>query len=76
MSKPLSQVAAEQVRAELAIQQVTGSELARRLNVSHAYVSRRLNGETPFDLRDLEAVAAALGVPTSRFLPADQAAAS
>lgn len=76
MSKPLAQLVAEQVRAVLGIRQVSGAELARRLNVSHAYVSRRLNAETAFDVTELETIAAILDVPVSRFLPADDRAAA
>ena len=77
MSKTLAQVVAEQVRAELGVQQVSGAELARRLKVSQAYIWRRINGETAFNVAELEGIAAALGVPVTRFLPADdQAAAS
>jgi transcriptional regulator with XRE-family HTH domain len=77
MSKPLPQFVAERVRAELGIQQISGAELARRMNVSQAYVWRRLNGETPFDVAELASLAELLGVPVTRFLPVDiEAAAS
>ncbi len=61
------QVAAE-VRAEMARQRRTGADLARHLNRSQQTVSRRLNGESPWDVDDLAAVAAWLGVDLDRLL--------
>lgn len=52
---------------------MTGGALAKALGVSHAYVSRRLNGHAPFDVDDLEQIAAILGVPVASLL-ADRAA--
>ncbi len=52
----------------MARQRITGTQLAERLGRSQPYVSRRLVGEVPFDLGDLEAIAAELGVPLTKFL--------
>jgi transcriptional regulator with XRE-family HTH domain len=56
------------VTAELENQHVSGSELARRMDVSQAYVSRRLRAEVPFNLAELDLVAEVLAVPVSQFL--------
>ena len=61
------QVAAE-VRAEMGRQRRSGADLARHLNRSHQTISRRLNGESPWDVDDLAAVAAWLGVSLDRLL--------
>jgi transcriptional regulator with XRE-family HTH domain len=68
MSKGLTELVAAEVRAEMGRKQVTGVALARKLGVSHAYVSRRLNGETPFDVGDLERIAGILEVSPRRLL--------
>lgn len=68
MSKTIHQAVAERVRVELAIAQVKPAQLARSLRVSHAYLSRRLTGQTAFDLADLERIAAELKLPISRIL--------
>ena len=64
-SKPQRKLAtdiAEEVRALLARRRVTSVALARSIGKSHTYVWRRLNGETAFDLNDLEQIAETLGV--------------
>lgn len=68
MRKTLSDLVAERLRAEMAIQQVKPSELAKRLGVSHMYVARRMTGETSIALRELEVIAAALGISPARLL--------
>lgn len=68
MRKTLSDLVAERLRAEMAIQQVKPSELAKRLGVSHMYVARRMTGETSIDLRSLEAIAGALDISPARLL--------
>jgi transcriptional regulator with XRE-family HTH domain len=62
-------VAAE-IRAEMARQRLTLRELAETLGVSHTWVGNRLTSVQPIDFVDVEKVAAALGVPVSRLLPA------
>jgi transcriptional regulator with XRE-family HTH domain len=58
------------VREELKTQDVSFRELARRMGVSIAYVSRRLSDEPDvhFRIDELEKVANALGVPVQRFV--------
>jgi transcriptional regulator with XRE-family HTH domain len=73
-SPTLPEIAAREVRAEMGRQKISGAALAQTLGVSDMYVSRRLNGEVPFDLAELERVAAALSVPVTQFLPAEVAA--
>lgn len=68
MTTSLSETVAAEVRAELARKRVTGTKLASHMNVSHAYVSRRLSGETPFDVNDLDQIAQLLDVPATSFL--------
>lgn len=66
-SAPHERVAAE-VRAELARQQMSQSELAKRLGVAQQTVSRRMTGEVPFDIAELATIAELLGVPMSQLL--------
>ena len=68
MRKTLSELVAERLRAEMAIQQIKASELAKRLGVSHMYVTRRMTSETSIDLRELEAIAGALNISPARLL--------
>lgn len=58
-------VAAE-IRAELARQRITNGALAEKLGVSRAYLSRRLNGDTPLSIPDVAAIAEVLGIPISQ----------
>lgn len=58
---------AEEVRALMARRKVSGTQLAKAMNVSHTYMWRRLSGATAFDLDDLERIGALLGVPASAF---------
>jgi len=68
---------AAEVRAEMARQGISQQALALRLGWLQPRVSRRLtDGETfvPFDTQELAAVAHALGVDVSHFMPAARAA--
>lgn len=65
---PLRALVAAEVRAELGRQRRSGSWLARELGVAQSAMSRRLTGELPFDVDELEAISAALDVPVTRFL--------
>lgn len=69
----VSEIVAAEVRAELARRKIPQSGLVGILQMSEVSVSRRLRGETPFDVNELAAVAEFLGVPVAQFLP--QAAA-
>jgi transcriptional regulator with XRE-family HTH domain len=67
---------AEEVRAAMARQSLTGSDLARHLGISQATASRRLAGVAAFDVDELVRVAAWLGVDPSALLPAGGAVPS
>lgn len=67
MSNPLGQTA-DNVRAEMARQRLPQIALAKHLGLSQAAVSRRLNGQTAFDVDELVAVAALLNVAASSLL--------
>ena len=58
----LSACVAAELRAEVARRRMSGRELSRRIGLPAATVSRRLRGDTPIALDDLENVTAALGV--------------
>ena len=77
MTQPstLADSVAAEVRAQLARRQSTGTALANAIGKSEMYVSRRLRGETPFDLIDLEQAARFLGVAVADLLPAPERAA-
>lgn len=62
-------VAAE-VRAVMARQMINQQTLADRVGVTQSYLARRLVGRVPFDISDLERVAAALGVTVLSLIPA------
>jgi transcriptional regulator with XRE-family HTH domain len=74
MTGTLSERAATEVRAEMGRQRMTQSALGVVLGKSQAYVWRRVMGKVPFDLAELEKIAAALGVPIETFLPRERAA--
>lgn len=59
---------AQEVRAEMARQRVSQTALAALLDTSQAAVSRRLRGQVPFDIIELEVIAARLGVPVAQFV--------
>lgn len=59
------------VRAEIARRGWSQTRLAEALGVSQGWVSRRTSGRDPFDVAELERIAAVLEVPLSRLLPAE-----
>lgn len=69
MPKSLQAHVAQEIRAEMGRKRATGAELARRLGVSEAYISRRLADDGSITLQDLERLADALGVRPARFFP-------
>lgn len=77
MTQPrtLADMVAAEVRAHLARRQFTGAGLAVALGKSEMYVSRRLRGDVPFDLIDIEQAAQYLGVSVADLLPATERAA-
>ena len=68
MDQTTAELTAGAVRAELARRRISGRAMARALGWSHGTTSRRLSGSSPFDIDELAAVAAFLGVPTSALL--------
>lgn len=65
----LREYVAEELRVLLARRRMSGVQLAKHIGKSHTYVWRRLNGETAFDLDDLERIGEALGVEPVDLLP-------
>lgn len=65
---------AEAVRVALARHRVKASQLADIIGCSRTTMWRRLNGEHPFDVAELSAIAQHLGIPASTFLIDDRAA--
>ena len=63
----LRTVVAGEVRAHLARQRISGRQAAIRLGWTAPYLSRRLTGEIPFNVADLEALAVLLDVPVTVF---------
>lgn len=57
---------AAEIRAELARARITQSALAEQLNVSPAWVSRRLSGEVRLSVGDVAAIAQKLGLSFSK----------
>lgn len=64
---------ADDVRAELARQRISGVRAAKRLGWTQNYIQRRLSGTVPFDVADLQAMAELLDVPVTRFFEAPTA---
>lgn len=58
----LREQVAEEVRVAMARRRISGAELARRLGRSQTFVQKRLDGRQAFDVDDLEAVCAVLGL--------------
>jgi transcriptional regulator with XRE-family HTH domain len=56
------------IRAEVASRPLTVADLAHVLGVAEATAAARLRGETPFDLVEIEQVAAWLGLAPSELL--------
>lgn len=52
----------------LAAQRISQGELARRAGMSHMAVNRRLRGEVPMNLDEVEQFAEALEIPAERLL--------
>ncbi|TXK17815.1 helix-turn-helix transcriptional regulator [Homoserinibacter sp. GY 40078] len=54
------EVIAAPIRAHLAVKNISGSDLARRIGLTQPQISRRLSGRLPFTSDDLNAIAAEL----------------
>lgn len=70
---PAEQVAAN-VRAELGRHRRTQTATADHLGMSQTAVSRRLNGEVPFDINEVHSLAKWLGIPVMALLATGVAA--
>lgn len=66
---PTAQVAAN-VRAEIARAGRTQTDVAERLHMTQSALSKRLNGRIPFDINEISAISAELGVPMSALVKA------
>lgn len=58
----------QRVKAEMGRQSIRQTAVAKRLGKSQQAVSRRLNGLIPFDVEELEIIAALLNVPATDFM--------
>lgn len=61
------QAIADEVRAAMARQHLSGVKAAKALGWTQNYISRRLSGVVPFDVVDLQAIADLLEVPVTNF---------
>jgi transcriptional regulator with XRE-family HTH domain len=60
---------ARELRAEMARQMISNSEMARRLGVDNTWVGKRLRGLYLIGINDLDRMAAVLRRPPGYFLP-------
>jgi len=67
---PTANRAARQIRGLMAEQRKKGRELAHLLGISQQSASRRMNGETPFNVDELEKIARWLNVSIGRLISA------
>ena len=58
--------AGAQIRGLMATKRVTQAEAAAALGISQTAISRRLRGEIPFNVTELDALSKLLGVPVVR----------
>ena len=70
ITPPPSESIGAEVRGLLAKHKISQSAAGQHLGLSHAALSRRLLGEVPFNVDELVAIAALLGVPTQQLLGA------
>ncbi len=56
------EIIAAPIRAHLAVKNISGADLARRIGLTQPQVSRRLSGRLPFTSDDLNAIADELGL--------------
>lgn len=56
------------VRAEMARNGITQTDLAQHLHMAQSAVSRRLKGEVPFNVNELVDVARVVRTPIARFV--------
>ncbi|HEY3435956.1 MAG TPA: helix-turn-helix transcriptional regulator [Solirubrobacterales bacterium] len=75
MPAPLTELVAEQVRAEMARRRISGTQLGAKIGKPPRYISRRLTGVVAFDTEDLAAISEALGVDVRDLMRAPERAA-
>jgi len=68
VSETLNDFVAAEVRAEIARRCTPRDELAKALDVSPATLGRRLAGDLPFTVNEVELVARFFDLPVSTFL--------
>jgi predicted transcriptional regulator len=68
MTQNLSRDVAAVIRAEMARERIPQTRLADALDLSNAAVSRRLSGQTAFELDELPVVAQLLGVDVNTLI--------
>lgn len=59
----------EEIRVMLVRRRISQAEVARRAGWTPFYLSNRLNGKTPMNVNDLEALSKILGVEPTSFFP-------
>ena len=67
----LSELVAEEVRAQMGRKRMSQAQLARGVGKTEMWVSLRLRGKQAIDLNDLMAIATVLGVDASELLTPD-----
>ncbi|MFA4084263.1 helix-turn-helix domain-containing protein [Mycobacteroides salmoniphilum] len=67
-NETLSQTVARRIRGLLGEKRISQAKFAKMLETNTASMSRRLSGEYPIDLAEVEKYAAALGVSPMRLL--------
>jgi len=59
------------IRAEMARRKVSQTTIANHLGLSQTSVSARLAGRVTFDINEIHAIAALLGVPITALIPSE-----
>ncbi|WP_315913610.1 helix-turn-helix domain-containing protein [Arthrobacter sp. lap29] len=67
-SEPLSSKVARRLRGQLAELRISGSSLARITGLTQSKVSRRLNGDAPLELDELQMIEEATGISVAYLL--------
>lgn len=65
---PLMQRVAANVRAEAGRQQVSRTKIGEVLGLTRVPTAQRLDGQRPFNLRELETLAGFFGIPVADLL--------
>lgn len=65
---PLNEHIAAEIRAELGRANISQAEFAPRIGLTSSSLSRRMNGEIPWNIDELELVAQELGVELGQLM--------